>query len=133
MNHWNKNMTIVSACKSELPLAENWKRHFKLCGMLKQRRIPFKVVQGFYKGVAEVSVMIPGSKSEFAMRMATHYKQESVLIIDEHKEARLHYLQSGIELDLGKFSPVDEATALKHDSFTFDPVYKTYYVCKQGE
>lgn len=92
-----------------------------------------KPLMGKYRGQSEYSFI---SKMSDYPRIAPWLdEEESILHIhsfnsrDEPK-ATLKYLKAGTEEYLGRMVAVLREEALQHDSWTFDPTYGNYFVCK---
>ncbi len=93
--------------------------------------IPLKQLIGQYKGAREKSFI---TKYEYFDRVCEWtVEEESVLLLDEpdffgRRMATLVY--GGHEAPAGEFTAVTAMEAMKEDSYTFDPLTETYYICK---
>lgn len=95
--------------------------------------IPAKPLMGRYKGQNEYS---------FISRMSDYPKiapwlrdEESILHIHsfdsrDRPKATLKFLKEGRAVNLGRMVPVPREEAIVQDSFTYDPTYDVYFVCK---
>ena len=94
--------------------------------------VPAKPLMGRYKGRREFSFI---SRMSDYDRIAPWLKaEESILHIHSYDSrdrprATLRYMQSGREHDLGRLLPVSRDVALGQDAYTYDPTYKTYFIC----
>lgn len=91
-----------------------------------------KPLIGKYKGVSERSFI--ANTAELARIRPWIEAEESILLIgtcNRHGEPRatLKYLATGKRVPLGYMRNVPRKEALKHDSWTFCPVTKCYFVC----
>lgn len=99
--------------------------------------VPVKQVQGCYKDQLEVSYVaaITGKSISKAAQLlkvwelAKKNNQESILFVDEGRNAMLKYLESGDYDMLGKLERVSPKEAMDYnDAWTRDG--STFYVCK---
>jgi len=99
---------------------ENQIRHDEAKVMLSSLGVMFKVVQGFYKGQAELSFLILDSDlgKRAAMMMLTEYNQECILYSDGFRSTSLIF-PDGTEKVLGTLIRVTNTQGL--DSYTIDP------------
>lgn len=94
--------------------------------------IPAKPLMGRYKGQNEFSFI---SRMSDYNRIAPWLNtEESILHIHgydsrDRPRATLRYMQSGREQDLGRMVPVSRDVALRQDAYTYDPIYKAYFIC----
>jgi len=104
---------------------------------LKSLGFPFRIVDGVYKGMVEKSFVIPyevdnNNDINTLIGISEHFNQESVLILDRNRNAKLFFIDGFKITKLGKFTPFTEKefNLLSDDlkeSYTFDGDY--YYVC----
>jgi hypothetical protein len=93
----------------------------------------FAPVDGCYKGKTEKSFKVNvenKSDWETVKRIATVCEQESVLLIDNERNAFLFFLQSSKAEFIGVLTAVPKAEALKHEAYTYDPTLDTYFICQ---
>jgi hypothetical protein len=101
--------------------------------ILNSRKLKHKWVWGAYKSQIENSYVVPFRDAEHLndiMRIARYHNQESILIVDSERNAKLYYLETDKTEDLGQFKAVSKSEAYQHDSYTFDLDTETYYICK---
>lgn len=97
--------------------------------------IPFQVLLGSYKGQLETSFIIPHIRLE-AMAVSGYVdEQESILILgavnqNGTRPARIRFLETGEELDLGSLTRVTKEEALTNDGWTFNPMINSYFTIK---
>lgn len=94
-----------------------------------------KPLTGSYKGQCEYSHAVVLNKplidEKVLLDLARDWKQESVLLLDKDRRAELIFLDKNVQrLPVGRFTAVYDLEALKHDSWTYDPMYNQYYICK---
>jgi len=125
------NIIIFSVFQKDVSEDANYMNTIKVESMLKRTNIPFKAVQGVYKGTKEESFIIDLKYINAAMELARHYNQESILVIDANSNATLKYMPVTVESDsyLGIFQEVLESTAKTLDAYTYDIETGTYYAC----
>jgi hypothetical protein len=101
-------------------------RHMADCRALGKLSGEFKVLQGCYKGVPEVSFMC--SRQDFNAYVV-HYgwftNQESCLVIDESNNACL--VSSECTEGIGQWTQVSQDQ--KGDSWTYDPKDNSWWAC----
>jgi hypothetical protein len=78
----------------------------------------YKQLQGMYKGQGEGSYLVDIDFLDTVLRLAKEYNQESILIVDEIRDASLYYIETGSTIRLGKFQQVKDTKGL--DAFTID-------------
>ncbi len=91
----------------------------------------FKPVTGVYKTVTEDSYVVLLKQTDDLkklMDLAAQHEQESILFLDERRNAKLVYLKDNSTEPLGRFTKVSEVEAKQHDNYTKDD--NSYYVCK---
>ena len=96
----------------------------------------FKALMGKYKGQAEYSFI--AQMQSYNTISAWLNEEESILHIHSFNssaqpQATLLYLKEGREEHIGRMVPVSREEAIQHDSWTFDTVFKNYYICKMIE
>jgi hypothetical protein len=99
--------------------------------ILKRAGLPFKAVDGVYKGKTERSYVVPLSGRVSLVKLcdlAHTFKQESILSVYGSGEAFLVDPRTyGMEY-LGVWHSVPPEVAAVQTAYTFDPSTKTYYV-----
>jgi len=110
-----KEFIILSAELSTLSARNNHQRTELLDSMLQELELPYKQIQGCYKGSTEESFMVIFKNEEefeaikdFAFKS---FDQESILVRDYKGEASLLY-QNGKTEVLGKFKQVNDVSNL---------------------
>jgi hypothetical protein len=92
-----------------------------------------KPLMGMYKGTPEYSFL--ASMLDYRKIEPWLNEEESILHIhsfnsDGVPKATLLYLKEGREEPVGRMYPVRKHEALQHDSWSYDPWYNNYFVCK---
>lgn len=77
-----------------------------------------------YKGTYEVSFIVPKTHLERAEAIAEQYKQETILILDSCRNAKLRTLADSTECGIGQM----DAGHVNSDAWTY--TNGTFYVCK---
>jgi len=124
---------ILSASHAEDTRKENDRATFGLHLGLTRHKIPFKWVKGFYQGFNEDSFLcVPRGPSDVIeiWKLAKINNQESVLHLDQDRNATLAFLNGGENLPLGKFRPCSALRAAECDAWTFDPETNTFFICE---
>ena len=78
----------------------------------------FKTLQGSYKGQVETSYLVDADFQGIVWDLAREYNQESILYVDENRNAYLEYLADGRIEKLGKFQAITNVKNL--DAYTVD-------------
>lgn len=79
----------------------------------------FKTLQGMYKGESETSYLVDADFKNLALKLAKEYNQESILFIDETREAYLIYMNNSAEkVHIGSFQATKSVKG--HDAYTID-------------
>ena len=90
-----------------------------------------KKLTGCYNGKTEHSYLVVLDNEEdliLVRDLAAIYNQESILYVDNEREAKLHYLSQPSQKRLGRWSNVSAPVAISSDCYTFDPATGRYYV-----
>ncbi len=85
----------------------------------------------FYKGTNENSYMIlvpEDSTLNEVRKLARDYNQESILIIDEDRKARLEFTQTGSTVQLGTWTEISALEARERENWTL--IGGSYYAAK---
>jgi hypothetical protein len=77
----------------------------------------FKTLQGMYKGEKETSYLVDADFENVAVKLAEEYNQESILYVDETRDAFLLF-KSGERQKLGKWQEIKNIAGL--DAYTID-------------
>lgn len=101
--------------------------------------VRFKELKASYKGVKETCFLIDLGMSEnipsniaYLKSIASSYEQESILILDEHRNASLVYCQGNRVESIGKFKAVSKKDAITQDGWTYDPYNDQYYIIEEA-
>ena len=95
----------------------------------KAHGISYKVVNGCYKGVTELSYVVNAAHAVQVRELAARYNQDSVLFLDSDRSAFLRYLDSfDHEVYIGQFKSTSAQIALGRDAYTHDETADLYYV-----
>lgn len=98
--------------------------------------ITVKPLMGSYKGVTEYSFV--SRMNDYPAISAWLDEEESILHIHSFNsrdvpKATLIYLKEGRREDIGHMIAVSREEALAQESWTFDPAYNNYFICKMVE
>lgn len=128
-----KPFVIISAERSTNTIKENKKNHLDLWLQLKRDGFSIKEVKGVYKGTVEKSIIVILNQRWLAVELATFknyaaiFDQESILFVDEERNASLIFPKQVEAEKLGKFIAVTKGIATQMSNYTFDG--KDHYVC----
>lgn len=128
----NVRFALLSAERADQSASTNKLAHIHLQTELETAQLDYKLLKGRYKGVDEVSYLVPVPKDDtylLVKRLAKQFNQEAILLVDERKIAYLDVLDGAMDR-LGDFMPVDQATAEKSEGFTLDVDTGIYYIIK---
>ena len=122
---------IFSVFKPSADNLTNLSKHYRAMVDLKVKGIPFKIVEGQYKGNSERSFIVFGNRGvELGKRIALDANQESVLFLNQDRDAILIECKTGIETALGKFKAVPEHVAKQSTGWTFDNTTNRFFICE---
>jgi hypothetical protein len=124
----NPNPCVVfSAFKSNKSLDDNQADTIVACAELIRRDIPLKIVKGCYKGEQETSILVNLVHFDVVLALAKRFGQESILVVDTERNAKLVFCKDESTQVLGKwaqaFPPYQE------DAYTLDPETNIYWHC----
>ena len=141
---WNTEYAIFS-----IDGEDNWAARAAFDCFLTGLNIPYKRLEGCYKGVKEHSWIVKRHDFDI-LRLKTYFTdgQESVLIVSKSfrdpfagrftptrnamvSRATLHFLADGREVDLGILRPVSQKVALQEEAYTYCPLTGLYWVAVQ--
>ena len=88
----------------------------------------YKRLQDMYKGIAENSYIVDMAHIDLVIDLAIDHKQESILLLDEDRNAKLVYLADMSEESLGQLVAVSETEALNQLAYTYNPETKQHYI-----
>jgi hypothetical protein len=116
------NLIMSAELRARTPAQdrENVARTNELHRQLNARGITFVPALGSYKGVEERSVcalVYDSDDYDWLLQLAARYGQESVLVVDLNRVARLVYMAGGVER-IGMMERVPEHVARERDGWT---------------
>lgn len=88
----------------------------------------YKELDGSYKGQTEKSYIVDAEHLETVMQLARMHNQESILLLDQDRNASLYYIKSGLNTPIGRLVPTSEAVALSKDAWSYRPDLNTFYI-----
>jgi hypothetical protein len=91
----------------------------------------FKEVAGSYKGHSEkgFAIVVQDTADVLTLQdIADEYAQESVLVLDEERQAFLFYMDGKPKELLGLWMAASKLKASELDAFTYDPSTGAYYI-----
>ena len=115
-----KNKVIFSVFNGSKTDNEN---HVKIFKQLKS--LSAKEMNGKYNNKLEKSIALDINFTDAIKKIATHFKQESILLIDDVGTGRLLY-NDGRLVKIGKIKQVDKSEAFKNDAYS--EVNEKYYI-----
>lgn len=118
--HNNEPAIIFSAYQRDLPRSLNESNHTFVINFLRNSKVPFRELQGYYKGRVEKSVMVPARKARIANIFAGLFNQESILELDNERGATFTDLKTGDKYFAGWLKPVSKREALEAIGWTKD-------------
>ena len=111
---------------------KTWDETAKLTEDVAERFMNSRIVMGCYKGDRELSIRVEARSYNHILNMAHEYDQESILLVDDDKNAYLIYLAKPTEkVMIGKMVEIDE-DELYHglENWTYDQVENKYYTVR---
>ena len=88
----------------------------------------YKRLQGMYKGIAENSYIVDMAHIDLVIDLAIDHKQESIMVLDEDRNAKLVYLADMREESLGQLIAVSEKEAMNQLAYTYNPETKQFFI-----
>ena len=128
----DKPFYIISAESTNRGKVDNDRASEALLHQFALKELPSKEVVGCYKGTKERSFVVHCSQND-ALELAIHFQQESVLFVDQFRNASLLYtdpLRTPGEYPIepiGRFEACTKEEALASDGYTQDPTHDNYY------
>lgn len=99
---------------------------------LKENSIPFKELEGMYKGVWELSFLVPATFNELVDYWTTKFNQECYLLLTQHKHGvrKASFVYPSKTVEVGFFMSFDDEYVQTNNikDWTFDPSTDTYYL-----
>lgn len=130
MREIKNEYVILSAQLKGLTPSINERRHETLISVLDDLKVRYNVVNGFYDGFTETSVMITletikGFTEEFFAEIACkNFNQESILYIDKNNHARL--IKTDVVEYLGEIVHLSSEAAKSSEAWTWIPETNKY-------
>lgn len=90
----------------------------------------YKQVLGSYKGVQEKSYVVDEDFENVVFKLAKEHNQESVLFLDEVRDAYLVFIKDGRQVKIGKWQAVQDVKGL--DAYTIDQTTGQAYAVKEA-
>lgn len=115
-----KNKVIFSVFNGSKTDNEN---HVKIFKQLKS--LSAKEMNGKYNNKLEKSIALDINFTDAIKKIATHFKQESILLIDDVGTGRLLY-NDGRLVKIGKIKQVDKSEAFKNAAYS--EINEKYYI-----
>jgi hypothetical protein len=124
-------IVILSAELSTETEFFNQLRTNRLINMIRDLNLPFGLVDGYYKGDKENSILVEVKNQidvENLLGFASNFDQECILYSDENRSSELIFCNGENRQMIGKLQAVSELEARKQDNFTY--VNGGYYITK---
>lgn len=128
---------IVSVYRKDASEEDNTHCHAGVRRFLRARQVPFKELEGMYKGELEYSFLIPATYANVVKQVGIFYEQESILYLDESRYAYFiapQHVTDGPDVTpndrAGRLDAVDESKLGDYDGYSYDPVQNLYYTVK---
>jgi hypothetical protein len=124
------HMVILSAEIAGLNYFHNEARTQEMKLKLSMSKFKFIEAQSVYKGTKEKSFIVKVESVaalEYLVKLADHFRQESILYIDARNQASLYYIESKTREKLGIFHKVPKSVADTLDAYTMTE--SGYYAC----
>ena len=86
-------------------------------------------LKGYYKGLVEKSILVLDSPElrKIVLNLATYFDQESILLLDQDRNAALLFLGDNSQQEIGRFIPVSKDKIDNLDAWVYNPTTKKYY------
>lgn len=127
----NKKCVIISAEDSTCSDNFNKRETDELESILKKRNASYKHLVGSYRGHREASFLVE-LDDNFDLDSAKYYShrfgQESILLLDEDRNASLHYLDDQwVDDRIGKLKAITNNEAIKLEAWSYCPLNNQFY------
>ena len=112
---------IFTAWRADMPEQVNRDSVSYVKCALDERGIAYRSAQGCYKGQTEPAIVVYGYDAaalDVAQGFARLFEQESLLLVDANRAARLESPDGDLIKDLGKLRAVPEHVAKAQDAWT---------------
>ncbi len=97
------SFVILSANTENQTRVDAFQQSYALKAYLQGRKLPFKVVSGCFEGRIEVSFLLPNLDQSRGLEIARQFNQNTILVINQYREARLVYTNNTPYKYLGHF------------------------------
>lgn len=96
-------------------------------------KIPYKEVQGCYRGEIEQAFIVDARHKAAVSEIAREYNQECILHLDEDRHGHYLYLTDSVGGEAaadyaGKFVKTTKERAAKQEGYTYDPIEDQYWI-----
>lgn len=128
-----QQIVLISAELSNEDSFFNSVRTERLINMVRDIGLNFGMVEGFYKGKAENTLLVVVNNQhdiDTLLGFAKNFKQESILHSDSNRHSELIYIDGRANESLGRLIGTSELEAKKSDSYTKSN--DSYYITKKG-
>ena len=125
---------IFSVYRSERTDTDNENRHTQTLNLLHQRSIPYKTLEGSYKGTKEKSILIPKLFESMALMLSRLHDQDCYMfkpfIDDDATYSVVLHKDSSTDIEyIGEWTEVTKEVALSKEGYTYNPDTELYYTC----
>lgn len=125
------NILIFSVFHSKYSEKLNTDIHDKTILKLYQLNIPHKIVEGYYKGTKELSILVPIEYRHIVISNCWANDQECYLESTSDRSTYLHYdhINPAMKSEfIGYLTAVPQEQALAQSNYTFDPETNQYFI-----
>ncbi len=129
----NKKYIIYSTFQKGAGLNENVHNYFEHLEILDHLKIPYKKLEGFYKGKGELSILREFVDYKSLHQLRKDWKQDTVLLLENHKHGlyNANLIGKSGKLNLGYFRQVSKEIAFQQENYTIDGV--NHYICTKTD
>ena len=123
-----KKCVIISAELTKTP-ETNVHNSEVLETLIVKHGLSYKHMVGCYKGQREASFLVEyDTQLPLLLDWAKRFNQESVLLLDEDRNARLSYISnSRKDMNIGKLKPVSKQEVLKLEAWSYCTLNHQFY------
>lgn len=128
--YFRPNILIVSVFQNHLHKDVNTHVHNETLKAMIDAGIPAIELQGRYKGVNELSILVEGFEyRQTVEKIAKSFNQESYLESHNDRHTNLIFLNGSVQ-SIGTLTPVSKEEAEKADAFSYNAHVNQYYIVK---
>lgn len=130
------NLIFITAYQKDQSLKQNKEDFVQLAKDLKSCKYPIKIVEGYYKGDKEVTLMVEVSNNigtalnadiHFLTNVASIYGQESILLVNRDNSSELIYPATNKREYIGKMRQVSKFSIDRYNIESYTKINNNFF------